>query len=107
MVLVSDHGIITEIHLYLRDEGSILYIDGLIKQAYGWGEELDNPDKNSEGTHLVCTVWAGQRVTMLMLQNNINRIVGTTMTRGRIQSIMFKRTSNSRVEGTLPDGFAL
>ena len=107
VVLVSEHGIVTEIHLYLRDEGSIIYIDGLIKQAYGWGEELDNPDKNAEGTHLVCTVWSGQHVTMLMLQNNINRIVGTTMTRGRIQSIMFKRASNSKVEGTLPDGFAL
>src|ERR1700733_8535316 len=69
VVLVSEHGIVTEIHLYLRDEGSIQYIDGLIKQAYGWGQELDNPDKNEQGTHLVCTVWAGQRVTMLMLQN--------------------------------------
>ena len=107
MVLVSEHGIVTEIHLYLRDEGSIIYIDGLIKQAYGWGEELDNPDKNAEGTHLVCTVWSGQRVTMLMLQNNINRIVGNTMTRGRIQSIMFKKAGNAKVEGTLPDGFAL
>jgi len=107
VVLVSEHGIITEIHLYLRDEGSIQYIDGLIKQAYGWGQELDNPDKDSEGTHLVCTVWAGQRVTMMMLQNNINRTVGNTMTRGRIQSIMFKKTSNYKVNGTLPDGFAL
>jgi len=107
VMLVSENGIVTEIHLYLRDEGSIKYIDGLIKQAYGPGEELDNPAKNEPGTHLVCTTWAGRRVTMLMLQNNINRLVGGTLTTGRIQSVIFKRTSNAKVEGELPPGFAL
>src|ERR1700709_2418298 len=58
VVLVSEHGIVTEIHLYIGDEASIKYIDGLLTQAYGKGEELDNPAKNEPGTHLVCTTWA-------------------------------------------------
>jgi len=107
VMLVSEHGIVTEIHLYLRDEGSIQYIDGLIKQAYGWGDEIPNPDKNEPGTHLVCTTWAGQRVTMLMLQNNINRVVGGTVTRGRIQSVIFKVSGTAKVDGELPAGFLL
>jgi hypothetical protein len=107
VMLVSENGIVTEIHLYLRDEGSIQYIDGLIKQAYGWGDELPNPDKNQPGTHLVCTTWSGQRVTMLMLQNNINRMVGTTLTTGRIQSVIFKKDGDAKVQGALPDGFLL
>lgn len=107
VVLVSEHGFVTEIHLYLRDEGSIQYIDGLIKQAYGPGEELDNPAKNDPGTHLVCTTWTGKRLTMMMIQHNINRQAGNTMTRGRIQSIIFRMTSPAKVEGELPAGFAL
>jgi hypothetical protein len=107
VMLVSEHGIVTEIHLYLRDEGSIKYFDGLIRQAYGWGDELPNPDKNEPGTHLVVTTWSGRRVTMLMLQNNINRMVGSTLTTGRIQSIIFKKSGDAKVEGDLPDGFLL
>lgn len=107
VMLVSEHGYITEIHLYLRDEGSIQFIDGLIKQAYGPGEEIPNPEKYQPGTQITCTTWSGKRVTLLMIQNNLNRMVGNTLTTGRIQSIIFKKTDNAKVEGTLPDGFLL
>src|ERR1700712_3729501 len=107
VMLVSVNGIVTEIHLYLREEKSIQYFDGLIKQAYGPGEEKPNPDQNAEGNQLVYTGWTGQRVTLMLLQTNINRVVGGPMTSGRIQAFMFKKTSEAKVGGELPEGFAL
>ncbi len=106
-MLVSENGIITEIHLYIRDEASIQYIDGLIKQAYGPGEETPNPQQDDVGNQVVYTGWTGQRVTLMMLQNNLNRRLGNQVTHSRIQAIIIKKTSDVKVEGELPAGFSL
>ena len=88
-------------------EASEVYLDKLMDDAYGKGFETPNLDKYEEGTHLTYTTWKGKRVTAMILQTNFNRRVNTTLVHGRIQSIVFTKTSNAQVDGTLPDGFAL
>ena len=105
--LISEKGIITEIDVYIRDEASIQHIDQMIINAYGAGSEIPNPDKDTEGTNLVCTTWTGDRVMLMMMQHNINHKVNGYMTRGRIQALLFKKTGDTNVDGTLPDGFSL
>jgi hypothetical protein len=105
--LISEKGIVVEIDLYIRDEASIRHIDQMITNTYSAGNEIPNPDKDVEGTNLVCTTWTGDRVLLMMMQHNINHVVNGHMTRGRIQALLFKKTSDAKVDGTLPDGFAL
>jgi len=107
VVLIAKNGIVTEIDAYVRDEASIQHIDQLITQSYGAGNEIPNPDKDTEGTNLVCTTWRGDRVLLMQMQHNINHKVNGIMTRGRIQALLFKQTSNTKVDGDLPAGFAL
>jgi len=107
MTLIAKGGIVTEIDVYLRDEASIEHIDQLVTEAYGAGSEIDNPDKDTEGTNLVCTTWTGDRVLLMMMQHNINHVVNGHMTRGRIQALLFTKTADTKVDGDLPAGFAL
>jgi len=107
VTLVSENGILTEIDLMIREEPSEQYMDQLMTAAYGRGSEIPNLDKNQQGTHVTFTTWTGQRVTAILIQTNINRLVNTTMTRGRLQSIVFKKTSDVKVDGDLPTGFLL
>jgi ribosomal protein L1 len=107
VVLIAKKGIVTEIDVFLRDEASIRHIDKMLTQAYGPGNEIPNPDKDTEGTNLVCTTWKGERVLLMQMQHNINHKVNGIMTRGRIQALLFTKIGDTKVDGDLPDGFAL
>jgi hypothetical protein len=105
--LINVDGYITEIDIFVMKEGAEAYLDKLMEQCYGKGYEEPNLDKYQEGTHLSHVVWKGQRATAMIIQTNINRRVGGTMTHGRIQSIIFTKVSNDQVDGSLPDNFPL
>ena len=105
--LINVDGYITEIDIFVINEGAEAYLDRLLEQCYGKGYEEPNLDKYQEGSHLSHVVWKGQRVTAMIIQTNINRRVNGSMTRGRIQSIVFTKVSNDRVDGALPDSFPL
>jgi hypothetical protein len=83
----------------LIDKVTLVNVDGIIT-------EIDVMlDKYQEGTHLTTTTWKGQRVTAMVLQNNINKRVNGTMMHARIQSIVFTLTDANKVAGNLPDDF--
>jgi hypothetical protein len=107
VVLIAKKGIVTEIDVFLRDEASIRHIDKMLTQAYGPGNEIPNPDKDTEGTNLVCTTWKGERVLLMQMQHNINHKVNGIMGRTRIQALLFTKIGDTKPKGDLPDGFAL
>lgn len=105
--LVNVDGIITEIDVFVINEGCEDYLDRLMDECYGKGYEEPNLDKYQEGTHLTHVVWKGKRATAMIIQTNINRRVNGTLVHGRIQSIVFTKVSNDEVDGTLPENFPL
>jgi hypothetical protein len=107
VTLINEDGIITEIDVFIMKEASEVYMDKLMQDAYGKGVETPNLDKYQEGTHLTYATWKGRRVTAMILQTNFNRRINTTMVHGRIQSIVFTKTSDAQIDGPLPDGFGL
>jgi len=107
VVLIAKNGIVTEIDVFLRNEASIQHIDQMITRAYGPGDEIPNPDKDTEGTNLVCTTWKGDRVLLMQMQHNINHKTNGIMGRGRIQALLFTKIGDTKVDGELPDGFPL
>jgi len=107
VTLVSKNGIVTEIDIMIREEASEEFIDKLLLNAYGNGYELPNDDKDEPGTHLVCTTWTGQRVTAMLIQTNLNRMVNNHLTRARLQSLVFTKTSDVSINGALPVDFPL
>lgn len=107
VTLVSKNGIVTEIDIMIREEASEEFIDKLLINAYGEGHELPNDDKDEPGTHLVCTTWTGQRVTAMLIQTNLNRMVNNHLTRARLQSLVFTKTGDTNLNGALPADFPL
>jgi hypothetical protein len=107
VTLISENGILTEIDLMIRDEPNMVFIDDLLTKAYGPGSDINNEVRNDPGMYLTYTRWIGKRVTALLIQTNINKVVNKTMTRGRYQSVVFTKTGDVQVDGALPNDFAL
>jgi len=107
VTLVSENGILTEIDVYMEKEAHEAYMDQLMIDTYGRGIETPNLDKNEPGTHVTFTTWKGERVTALIVQTNINRYVNNKLTRGRIQSIVFEKTGDAKIDGDLPPDFPM
>lgn len=107
VTLVSQNGILTEIDIMVSAEPDMVYLDNLLYQCYGQGTDVQNEVRNDPGVYLNYTRWIGQRVTALLIQTNINKVVNNIMTRGRYQSIVFVKTSDAKIDGDLPPGFGL
>jgi hypothetical protein len=107
LTLVNQHGIVTEIDLMVSAEPDMQFMDDLLYKAYGPGTEIHKEVRNDPGVYLTYTRWVGKRVTLLLIQTNINKVVNNVMTRGRYQSIVFLKNSDEKMDGILPDGFPL
>ncbi len=103
MEVKEDNGIIIEIIVMAQENKMIDYMDAAFKQAYGESTETpENPDKST-----TITSWTGKRVTATLTRKKEHFQLVTNASGVNYLKIRFTKTSDLKVEGTLPADFEL
>ena len=102
-----ENGILTYIDVFIKSEYKEDYMDAALKNAYGPGLVVDKDTTDEHGLHINYETWIGKRVSATIKRYSFNASKDVRASSNTFETLTFKKTSDTKVQGDLPPGFIL